>query len=324
MNDWSRRANAPAIAFPAHWTYASGDTIAGRYRLTERVGRGGYGEVWAADDVVLNGRVAIKLCRPLPLSPADDTIERVADRLRGEARVSEQLARKTTGIVRVLDVGSDERGAYMAMELVDGCPLDRMIAKESPLEPKRVSSILTKLADVLAVVHAEGFIHCDVKPANVMVVLDAEGNESIKLADFGLAIATGTLLGPGYPSNTAHGPIWGTPNYLSPEQIEDRCMGTHTDLWALAVMAYEALVGKVPFEGQSALQTMFAIMTRRYVHISRMRRDLPKDLDDWFTQAFAETPNRRFRSPVAMMRAFDECLRNDTTVPPALKIPEEP
>ncbi|MEO3937381.1 serine/threonine protein kinase [Dermatophilaceae bacterium Soc4.6] len=215
----------------------AGLTLGSRYTLTERIAAGGMGEVWRARDSRLERVVAVKVMRP---SAADE--QEFVDRFRDEARHTAALSHPN--IATVYDYGEDDGAAYLVMELVEGLPLSQLIAR-GPMSPDRVRSIMGQAALALAAAHAQGVVHRDVKPANILIT--PEGR--VKLTDFGIASA-----GEG-STHTKTGEVLGTPHYLSPEQATGRTATGASDIYALGVVGYEMLVGRKPFDGTSAVVT---------------------------------------------------------------------
>ena len=214
----------------------SSTLLGGRYRLDERVAVGGMGEVWRGRDTVLDRPVAVKL-------PAAGYAEdpQFRDRFGQEARHAASVGHPN--IANVFDYGeaSDDDPPYLVMELVEGEPLSAVIAREAPLPPGRVVSLLGQVAGALAAAHAAGLVHRDVKPGNLLICPDG----SVKVTDFGIARAAGQV-----PATTT-GQVLGTAQYLSPEQVEGRTATSASDIYALGVVAYECLAGTRPFDGEA-------------------------------------------------------------------------
>ena len=200
-----------------------------RYRMVTRLGRGGMGDVWRADDLMLETPVALKLIR--------STSQAGRERLLQEVR----LARRVThpAVVRVFDVGEADDEVFFSMELVEGQDLASVLRHAGRLAPGRVVEIARQLCAGLQAAHAEGVLHRDLKPANVLV--DQQGR--VRITDFGIAVPTGA---PGGRT------IAGTPRYMAPEQrLAGATLSPQTDLYALGVVLYELLTGQHPDAARS-------------------------------------------------------------------------
>jgi len=204
----------------------------GRYSLADRIGAGGFCEVWRATDTVLMRPVAVKL---LHASYADQPELRA--RFKAEARHSGALSHEN--IARVYDYGEPARGqSYLVMELLEGPTLAAVLAG-GPLGAARAMDIVAQVADGLHAAHSAGLIHRDIKPANIMFTADG----TARITDFGIAHAVGSA------PLTVTGTVLGTPGYLAPERIAGAQAGPASDLYALGIVAYECLAGARPFSG---------------------------------------------------------------------------
>lgn len=227
-----------------------GRSVAGRYRIERRIGVGGMGVVYRA-----TGRdgepVAIKTL-PSRLADAED----LARRFRREARVASLL--RGPHVVEVRDAGELPDGTlYYAMELVDGTPLSRLLAR-GPLPVRSALLLLGQLADALAEAHGLGLVHRDLKPDNLLVVTGA-GGLCLKVLDFGIVKVLDPALGT--MGATQDGKIFGTPEYMSPEQARGAASVDHrTDIYSAGVCAFAMLTGRLPFEGETPQQAMLARM----------------------------------------------------------------
>ena len=225
----------------------SGDVIGGRYQLRAELGRGGMSVVWRADDDVLGRSVAVKV-----LSPALAGDPESRQRIRAEARVAAGL--RHDGIVAVFDYGEfTEAGqllSYVVMELVEGRSLNDMLAGD-PLPWRLAVLVGAQVAAALAAAHRDGIVHRDVKPANVMVT-----RHGVKLVDFGISAAVGELDG-------HHGLVLGTPGYLAPERIEGGPVRPATDVYALGLLLYRMLAGRMPWPASTVTQ-----MLKAHVYLS--------------------------------------------------------
>jgi serine/threonine protein kinase len=225
----------------------SGGVVAGRYLLKEAIGRGGMGTVWRAEDRLLGRAVALKHVELPAAVPAEER-QAMRQRVLREARAAARLSHP--GAVTVFDVVEDEGNLFIAMELVDGTPLSGLVADHGPLPYPRVATIGLRVLEALEVAHANGIVHRDVKPGNVIVTDDGR----VKLADFGVASVKGD------PRLTATGLVLGSPSYMSPEQAKGEAAGPASDLWALGATLYFAVEGRVPFERGAALPTLVAVL----------------------------------------------------------------
>jgi eukaryotic-like serine/threonine-protein kinase len=211
----------------------AGVVLGGRYDLEERIGRGGYGEVWRAHDGVLSRPVAVKLLYPgLAGQPW------ALARFQAEARHAGSLSHQN--IARVYDYGesADEASPYLIMELIDGPSLSDVLSS-GPLDVARSMDIVAQAAAGLQAAHSTGLVHRDIKPANLL--LDSGG--TVKITDFGIAHAIGSA------PVTVTGELLGTSAYLAPELVAGMRATSASDLYALGIAAYECLTGTAPFQG---------------------------------------------------------------------------
>lgn len=222
-------------------TPEEGLELAGRYRLDSRIALGGMGEVWRARDLHSGKDVAAKILRP---ELNGDEI--FLSRLRAEAANSRGLRHPNLAVV--LDSGEAEGSGWIIMELVEGRALSDVLAERGALPPAEILPIVAQVARALQVVHTAGVVHRDVKPSNILITADGVA----KLTDFG--ISTGANQRP----MTATGMVMGTAQYLAPEQAMGNMATPAGDLYALGVIAYEALVGHRPFTGTTQVDIAFA------------------------------------------------------------------
>lgn len=289
--------------------HAVRETIAGRYQLERPVGQGGNAEVWAARDVQTGTLVAIKLL--IAEGAMREGLEATLSRFTFEARVSAILSQRCEHIIRVHDTGTGPCGPFLVMDLVEGLALDELIVRDGGLSPARTMAILSGVAEGLAAAHSFGIVHRDLKPPNIMLG-DIASNSArvgiIKLTDFGAAKTFGALLDIECPKPTSGGLIVGTPEYMSPEQVEGQPVSVSVDLWALAVVAYEMLTTKVPFVGDTAVATMLAIFRGRYIPPTAHRAGLPLGIDTWFRRAFDPDRKRRHETLDQMLASLRSIL----------------
>jgi serine/threonine protein kinase len=263
--------------------------LAGRYRLVERVDEGGAGEVWRARDEKLGRDVAIKLLGPDADAPFR---ARFADEARRAAAVVHP------NVVTVFDEGRDGADAFMVMELVPGKTLRDIVAERGPLPAHEVARLIRQIAAALDAAHAAGVIHCDVKPANVIV--DPEG--LAKLTDFGIARAA---------RDRDEQELLGTARYIAPERVEGGPVTARTDVYGLGLVAYELLTGRPAFDGATSEELVRKRLIGPPPSLRLARVGLDDRLDAIVGRALATLPDRRYASAGAFARAFSDVADQD-------------
>jgi len=253
-------------------------TLAGRYRLEEVIGRGGMSTVYRATDAVLERDVAVKVLLPV-LAEQDPTY---AARFEREARAAAALA--SSAVVTVFDTGIDEDGSqFIVMEYVAGHSLAQLLADEQPLEIAEATRVAGRVADALRAAHGAGILHRDIKPANVMVADDG----TVKLLDFGIARRLdGTTL-------TQAASVVGTAAYMAPERALGRPGDARADIYSLGCLLYAMLTGRPPFTGEHAAAVLHQQVNVDPVAPSRLRRGVPAGLDALVLAMLAKAPEAR-------------------------------
>ncbi|MFF9806545.1 serine/threonine-protein kinase [Streptomyces coeruleorubidus] len=219
--------------------------VAGRYRLVERIGRGGMGTVWRARDELLNREVAVKR---LHHSSLDDDVDRLLERTRREARIAARLSHPN--VVVVHDVVDDGGSPAIVMEYVPSVTLAEVIRKLGRVPPEEAARIASGVIAALRAAHDAGVVHRDIKPGNVLLGSD----DRVVLTDFGIAVALDTS------PLTLTGQLVGSIDYCSPERLTGGTPGPESDLWALGVLLYEAVEGEPPFRRETGIETAYAIV----------------------------------------------------------------
>jgi serine/threonine-protein kinase len=285
-----------------------GEIVAGKYQVVHPIAHGGMGQVWLAVHESLKTEVAIKLSSASVYSDPE-RYATILERFMFEARISARLGARTKHIVAVLDAGTHNGVPYLVMEYVRGRTLDEELSEKGRLSPERLAHVLDQMADALDVAHNLGVIHRDIKPANVMIADDSHRG-MVKVADFGVAKVVRQDLSLEQPRATPVNAIIGSPAYMSPEQMRagDRSIDLRSDLWSLGVLAYEALTGKLPFDGKTVADLIVAISTLTPTPLSSMRSDLGEPFDEWLDRALAKEPAHRFSSARAMASAFRDAM----------------
>jgi hypothetical protein len=276
-----------------------GKVIDGRYVVDGVLGAGGMGMVFRARHKFTGGTLAVKVLKPE--LAADPEIQA---RFLAEARAANTIGHPN--IAQVIDAGRSPDGIlYLAMELLIGRSLREPIAR-GELKPTEMRSVLSELLDALSAAHARGFVHRDLKPENVFLVVTPNGSMA-KLLDFGIAKVIDAQNVASV--RTATGSMLGTPAYMSPEQIANPSnVDARTDLWAVGVMVYEMLTGRLPFPGSTVGELMVAVATQHPRSIKHFMPTASPQLEQFFARALAREPSARFQSASEMRTALHETL----------------
>ncbi|WP_329135597.1 protein kinase [Streptomyces sp. NBC_01476] len=266
-----------------------GRLLADRYRLGAVLGKGGMGTVWRAVDETLGRSVAVKELR-FPGDVDDEEKRRLVTRTLREAKATARI--RNSGAITVFDVVKEDDRPWIVMELVEGRSLSDAIREDGPLTPKRAAEIGLVLLDVLKAAHAEGILHRDVKPSNVMIADGGAGPDGsggrVVLGDFGIAQIDGD------PSVTSTGMLVGAPSYISPERARGQKPGPPADLWSLGALLYASVEGHPPYDKGSAIATLTAVMTEP---IGEMHNAGP--LAEVIRGLLVKDPERRLTEPAA-------------------------
>jgi len=270
----------------------------GRYNILQKLGEGGMGAVYLADDTRLRRRVALKVPH------FDNNVDpRTIERFRREARLAAQITHPN--LCPVYDVDCVDGIHFLTMAYIEGTPLSRYIAGGRPWPASHAVILLRHLASVLSLLHSQGIIHRDLKPSNVMIRHDG----TPVLMDFGLArsMDAATQL-------TTQGKIMGTPSFMAPEQIQgdERLIGPHTDIWALGVMLYQLITGELPFKADSAMEVWSRILYTQMPPPSMLVAGLDPRLDEICTRVLAKDPRQR---PATMTELAQLLAALDTSMP---------
>jgi eukaryotic-like serine/threonine-protein kinase len=273
--------------------YAMENEKISHYRILEKLGVGGMGEVYLAEDTKLGRRVALKILN------AEYTTNR--DRLsRFEQEASSASALNHPNILTIHEVGSDEGRHFIATEYIDGTTLRRKISG-TPMDVAEILDIAVQVASALEEAHAAGIIHRDVKPDNIMI----RRNGYVKVLDFGLAKLTESSIdrssSDGEAStrvlvHTDAGVVMGTSHYMSPEQARGKLVDARSDIWSLGVVLYEMVAGRTPFEGETSTDVLVAITQKEAPPLARFAPDVPAELDWIITKALRKDREERYQT----------------------------
>jgi serine/threonine protein kinase len=276
----------------------------GSYRLIARIGSGGMGEVWKAEDVALRRTVAIKI---LPAANAQDRESN--ERFKREARTAAQLNHPNIATIHAIDQNEDR--AFIVMEFVEGEPLSRVI-RSGTMSEETVALVAKCVADALAEAHDKGIVHRDIKPDNIVV-----SGPRVKVLDFGIAKRYGLDANGAKPARsdtefrTEAGIIIGTVQYMSPEQAMGKTLDGRSDIFSLGVVMYEALAGRLPFEGDSTALTLTRIIRDDPPHVRVTRPNVSSKLSAIVMRCLEKDPERRYptaRELAAALSAVGQLL----------------
>jgi CHASE2 domain-containing sensor protein/tRNA A-37 threonylcarbamoyl transferase component Bud32 len=271
----------------------------GRYEIIREIGQGAMGVVYEAQDPKIQRRVAIKTIR-FSDEFEEDRIKEIKTRFLHEAEIAGKLSHPS--IVSIYDVGEDYDLTYLAMEYLEGVDLRKYCGIGSLLPLRKVLHIISEVAGALDYAHRQGVIHRDVKPGNIMLL----NNGKVTVTDFGIAKAVSA-------TQTKSGVILGTPNYMSPEQINGQEIDGRSDLFSLGAVMFEMLTGQVPFHGKNITNLLYEITQVKHPSIREINPKIPKVCEQILDKALEKDRKDRFENGVefskylmAMIRKLDE------------------
>jgi serine/threonine-protein kinase len=301
---WMAMASAFAI-YGAHRievlrVEASNARKLGQYRLKQRLGAGGMGEVYLAEHVLLRRPCAVKLIRPDRTADAHSLL-----RFEREVQATATLTHPNT--VQVFDYGHAEDGTfYYAMEYLPGLNLDELVKQHGPLPPDRAIHLLRQVCGALHEAHAVGLIHRDIKPSNILACERGGLHDVAKLLDFGLVRPRDG--GEGANQLTQEGAVAGTPAYMSPEQADGKKeLDSRSDIYSLGAVAYHLLTGQPPFVRPTPLQALVAHLCEPPIPPDQLRADMPADLQTVVLRCLEKDPARRFPDARQLDQALAGC-----------------
>lgn len=284
-----------------------GKEIAGQFRIIQRIGSGGMGAVYKAEQPEMNRYVAIKILHPKYVSRPD-----LVSRFRREARAMSHLSHPNTA--RVYLYGQLEDGAcYIAMEYLEGKNLAQVTRAEGMLKPGRAVNIMVQVCGALEEAHRQGIIHRDLKPENIFLTAQGGILDFPKVLDFGLAKVTQREMRPGSLILTQEGMVFGTPEFMSPEQARGQALDARSDIYSLGCILYEMLTGKLPFDASQPMD--FLALQIKGVPIPLSERvhalSFPPGLEAVVMKTLAKDPAQRYPSASDFAMALKGCLSDE-------------
>ncbi|HKQ68575.1 MAG TPA: serine/threonine-protein kinase [Polyangiaceae bacterium] len=305
----SLRAPSPLVSHPPAASTVgcyTGTTLDGRYVVENILGEGGMGIVYLARHKVIGKKVAVKVLR------TDFAHDReIAERFLQEARAASSIG--SPHIVDIADFGElDDGSTYIVMELLDGVSLSKLANAKKRLPLHRIIGIGRQIADGLAAAHARGIVHRDLKPENVFLVRRGSDPDFVKILDFGIAKVTKDATS----KETRAGMLFGTPHYMSPEQAAGTPVDGRTDVYALGVILYELVSGRVPFDGDNMIAILTQHLLKNPIPLRTLVPDagVPPALEAIILKAMSKQADQRYPTMEAMSVDLDKLLRKETPV----------
>ncbi len=251
----------------------------GRYEILNLLGQGAMGAVYKAKDNELDRWVAIKVIQPMLVnSPA------ILRRFKQELILARQISHKN--VVRIFDIGETDGMKFITMEYIDGGDLKSLIIEQGKIPPQEAMDILRQICNALQAAHAEGVVHRDLKPQNIM--MDQHGR--VVVMDFGIAHSQET------PSMTMTGALMGTPEYMSPEQAKGEKTDARADIFAVGIILYEMLTGRLPFKAATVIETMYKRTQERAIPPVDLDSSVPIQANKIVMKCLEKDPANRYQN----------------------------
>ena len=282
------------------------DLLNGQFQIVRKIGTGGMGAVYEASQPSMNSKVAVKILHAKLANRKD-----LVSRFHREAAAMSHLTHPNT--VKVLLYGEDEKDGllYIVMEYLDGKNLNQAVRAEGPLPPDRAIPILVQACLALQEAHEQGIIHRDLKPENIFLCADKGGlKDFAKVLDFGLAKVTEREMRPGSMILTQEGMVFGTPEFMSPEQAQGKTLDARSDIYSLAVILYEVLTGKLPFDAKSPMEYIQLHVQKEPIALSKRvaGKTFPPELDAVIAKALSKNRDDRFQTAAEFATALQKAV----------------
>ena len=278
-----------------------GSMIGERYHVLKKLGEGGMGQVYLAEHVKMGRKSAVKVMNSSMVHDAD-----AIGRFNREAANASRI--NHPNVAGIYDFGETSDGlVYLAMEFIEGETLTDLLKANGALPPVRAAEINRQTAAALNVAHDLGIVHRDLKPDNIMITKDHDGLDCVKVVDFGIAKAAGSEA----QNVTRTGMVIGTPEYMSPEQLSGEKLDGRSDLYSLALVAFNMLTGKLPFPGESAQTSMIMRLTDKPKQLGDMKHDVswPAELQQVMDKALERDVSLRYRTAREFATAFSSAVQ---------------
>jgi serine/threonine-protein kinase len=269
------------------------EILGGQFRILQKIGTGGMGSVYKAEQPAMNRMVAIKILHPKLAGRKDLT-----SRFRREARAMSQLTHPNTVKVFMYGELEEDGSLYIVMEFLEGKNLNQTVRKEGPMAMDRAIPVLVQVCGALHEAHEMGIVHRDLKPENIFLCSQGGLKDYPKVLDFGLAKVTERQMRPGSIILTQEGMVFGTPEFMSPEQAQGKTLDARSDIYSLAVILYEVLTGKLPFSAKTPMEYIQKHVMEPPIPLNERvpGKTFPAGLQDVIARALAKKPEDRFQT----------------------------
>lgn len=277
------------------------EILNGQFRVLQKIGTGGMGSVYRASQPAMKREVAIKILHPKLAGRKDLT-----SRFRREARAMSQLSHPNTARVFMYGELEEDGSLYIVMEMLEGKNLNQTVRRGGPMPPGRAIPILVQVCGALQEAHELGIVHRDLKPENIFICNQGGLVDYPKVLDFGLAKVTEQQMQPGSMILTQEGMVFGTPEFMSPEQAQGRTLDARSDIYSLAVILYEVLTGKLPFDAKTPMEYIQKHVTAPIIPLNQRVEGMsfPEGLGKVLEKALQKKPDDRYQTAAELGAAL--------------------
>jgi len=296
-----------------------GRDISGQFRVLEKIGSGGMGAVYKAEQPEMRRFVAIKILHKRYLSRKD-----LVTRFKREARAMSHLSHPNTA--RVFLYGQlDDNACYFVMEYLEGRNLAQTVRKEGPMEPTRAINIMIQACGALEEAHRAGIVHRDLKPENIFLTSQGGIEDFPKVLDFGLAKLSEQQMRPGSLILTQEGMVFGTPEFMSPEQARGETLDGRSDIYSLGIILYELLTGKLPFDAKQPMEYIQRHIKEPPIPLTERspEREFPQGLEEAIARSLAKAPKDRYETAAGFANALKQVARGKVLTGAMRALPPE-